>query len=43
MLITRRNEALGDMMRDFVDRDKAERETERGAKKGKGSAKGRGK
>jgi len=43
MLITRRNEALGDMMRDFVDRDKAERETERGAKKGKGTAKGRGK
>ena len=43
MLITRRNEALGDIMRDFVDREKAEREQqEKGAKKGKGTAKGRG-
>ena len=42
MLITRRNEALGEIMKDFVDREKAEKEQEKGAKKGKGPATGRG-
>ncbi|PMD49144.1 uncharacterized protein K444DRAFT_649081 [Hyaloscypha bicolor E] len=45
MLITRRNEALGEIMRDFVDREKAEKEVDKGAKaKVKRTAvKGRGK
>jgi hypothetical protein len=45
MLITRRNEALGEIMRDFVDREKAEKEADKGAKaKVKRTAvKGRGK
>jgi hypothetical protein len=44
LLITRRNEALGEIMKDFVDREKAEKEIDKGAKvKGKGTAvKGRG-
>lgn len=44
LLITRRNEALGEIMRDFVDREKAEKEREKGARgEGKATAKGRGK
>ena len=37
LLITRRNEALGEIMKDFVDREKTEKEVDKGAK-----AKGRG-
>jgi centromere protein S len=38
LLITRRNEALGEIMRDFVEKEKAEREKEKGTKKkGKGT------
>jgi hypothetical protein len=43
LLITRRNEALQTIMTDFIDKEKAEKEREKGVKgKGKGVMKGRG-